>query len=94
MKRVGYFFMLIGGILLLLFFFSNQHSAFSTNYLLWGLGLFCLGILIAWKSPKKQQQDSDRFRLLKGGRKSKVSTTEDKDSNDNDEENDRKKRRY
>ena len=86
--------MLIGGILLLLFFFSNQHSAFSTNYMLWGLGLFCLGILIAWKSPKKQKQDSGRFSLLKDGRKSKVSTTDNKDSKNNDEDNDRQRRRY
>lgn len=86
--------MLIGGIFLLLFFFSNQHSAFSTNYMLWGLGLFCLGILIAWKSPKKQKQDSGRFSLLKDGRKSKVSTTDNKDSKNNNEDNDRQRRRY
>ena len=87
--------MLIGAILLLLFFFSNQHSAFSSNYLLWGLGLFSLGILIAWKSPKKQEQDSGRFGLLRDKRKSKGSTSDNKGSDKNsDEDRDRQKRRY
>jgi hypothetical protein len=69
-NRVGSFFMIVGGFLVLLFMFSLQAGEGGrASYLLWGLGLFVLGVILWWRGPKPPPHPSNRFRLFKREKK-------------------------
>ena len=69
-NRIGNFFMLVGAFILMLFIFSIQaEEGGRAAYLLWGLGLFILGVILWWSGPKPPKQPVDRFRIFKRGKK-------------------------
>lgn len=65
-NRIGTFFMYFGVFLILLFIFSIQAGdGGRAAYLLWGLGLFTLGVILWWSGPKTPREPASRFRMFR-----------------------------
>lgn len=85
--KVGTFFMVIGVIILVLFAGASRADVDGTNGLLfWGLLFFILGFFLWRRFPAPPPGPSNRFRILKRGRKHNGSR------NGEDLEDDRDKR--
>jgi len=68
--KVGTFFMVVGVIILLLYAVSTRANVEGTSGLLfWGLMIFLLGFFLWRRFPAPPPGPSNRFRILKRGRR-------------------------
>lgn len=78
--KVGTFFMVIGVIILVLFAVASRADIDGTTGLLfWGLLIFILGFFLWRRFPAPPPEPSNRFRILKRGRRRGNGAHEDED---------------
>jgi len=76
--KVGTFFMVIGLIILGLFAVASRADVEGTSGLLfWGLLTFILGFFLWRRFPAPPPEPSNRFRILKRGRRKNNDSRED-----------------